>query len=97
MDATIRTAEGGTDMTELKPCPFCGSNRVFVGFVRPYFMLKKYHDRYVAAGCLDCKASTVMFQARNKTRSPILNEYGEEEAIRKAVEAWNRRAEEEQT
>ncbi len=77
---------------ELKPCPFCGSNSVTVRFVYPPWMYKNLRGRYVAAGCLECGASTKLFCGDFKTGSPLLNETDEKKAKEEAVEAWNRRA-----
>ena len=80
-------------MIGLKPCPFCGSDAVVVRFVYPQFMYKKLRGRYVAAGCLECGASTKLFCGNYKTGSPLLNKGDEEIAKREAADAWNRRAE----
>ena len=77
-------------MIELKPCPFCGGEAI-VQLVHPPFMLKRFHRRFAAAGCKQCGASTILFAARNKTRSPLMNEANEEDAKKKATDAWNRR------
>lgn len=77
-------------MAELKPCPFCGGEAK-VALVRPNFMLKKLHNRYVAAGCPSCGAATRLFWANNKTKSPLINEAHENGAKKEAAEAWNRR------
>ena len=79
-------------MAELKPCPFCGGEAV-VKWAHPFFMLKKFHNRYVFAGCVKCNCATPMFNANNHTRSPIFNDVNTERAKDKAIEAWNRRAE----
>lgn len=79
-------------MIELKPCPFCGGDAIFVLVTSPY-ILKRYRGKYVIAGCKGCKISTQMYFANNKRRSPILNEIGVENAKKKAAEDWNRRAE----
>lgn len=78
---------------KLKPCPFCGGEAKFA-FARPRFMLKKYRDRFVFAGCPSCGATTKLFFANNRTKSPLLNVAHENDARKTAAEAWNRRAEE---
>lgn len=75
---------------ELKPCPFCGGEAVVI-LVRPFWMLKKYHNRFVAVGCKSCYNSTSLFNAYNKTGSQLLNEAHTKNAEQKAIEAWNRR------
>lgn len=79
-------------MTELKPCPFCGSENVATAFAQPPYMLAKIKNKYVFAGCKDCGAATSLFFANNRTRSPIFNKANEKKAFNKAIEAWNRRA-----
>lgn len=78
-------------MPDLKPCPCCGG-KAKVSTVRPFIMIKKYHNRYVTAGCTQCGLCTSLFYADNKTGSPLRNAAHEEEAMRKAADAWNRRA-----
>lgn len=80
-------------MIELKPCPFCGSRNTSTGFAHPIYMIKRYRGKFVFAGCRDCGATTPLFYANNKTRSPLINEANEEIVLEKAAEAWNRRAE----
>ena len=80
-------------MSELKPCPFCGSDSLTVRFVSPPWMYKQMRGRYVAAGCLECGASTKLFCGNFKTGSPLSNKYDEEKAKQAAIKAWNRRAE----
>lgn len=78
-------------MSELKPCPFCGSRNVLKGIAYPIYMSKKFKGRYAFAGCKDCGASTILFYANNHTGSPLMNKAHEEIALEKAGEAWNRR------
>ena len=83
--------------TELKPCPFCGGTAdvSFVSDKVPY-VLKKYHNRFIFAGCRKCGIVTPVFNAFNKTRSPLMNEANIAKAKQKAIEVWNRRADHEQ-
>ena len=76
-------------MDELKPCPFCGG-KAKVDKVSPPFMLKKLHGLYFSAGCSQCGACTSLFRT-HKSGSPLMNEWYDEEAKQKAIEAWNRR------
>lgn len=43
-------------MSELKPCPFCGSNNVEAVVSEYNLDGNKYYDHYVI--CTDCKATT---------------------------------------
>lgn len=52
------------------------------------YALKKYHNRFVFAGCRKCGIVTAIYNAFNKTRSPLMNEAN----TQRAIEAWNRRA-----
>lgn len=79
-------------MAELKPCPFCGSERTYIGKCSAPHILKKYHSGYFA-GCLDCKITTRIHNPR-KTRSPLLNDVEEERARQRAIDDWNTRAKE---
>ena len=65
-------------MAELKPCPFCGNEGTLV---------TRYLNRgkMVAVLCQDCGASARAFLTEDY--------FIEDEAERKAIEAWNRRAE----
>lgn len=76
---------------ELKPCPFCGNTLTRAQLANPYWMLKKYHDKYAFAGCPKCGASTRLFFANNHTGSPILNKANEKAVIEAAIIEWNRR------
>ena len=77
-------------MAELKPCPFCGGE-ASVTKVHPFWMLKKYHYKYFAVGCKGCGAFTSLFKIY-VSHSVIMNEEYEKNAAKKAIEAWNRRA-----
>lgn len=78
-------------MERLKPCPFCGSENTEVRIAHPYFMLQRYKNKYVFAGCLDCGAVTKAFKRDNNTGSPLLNEANDRFAFNEAACAWNRR------
>ncbi|HKY46127.1 MAG TPA: Lar family restriction alleviation protein [Pyrinomonadaceae bacterium] len=61
---------------ELKPCPFCPTGG------RPeLFGVEDEHGRVSCAGCRDCGSSAAKYFDSN-----------DQERIRKAVDAWNRRA-----
>lgn len=79
------------DEIKLDNCPFCSGEAMAI-IASPTWMVKKYRGRYAAVGCTECGAQTSFFDADNHTGSPILNEINEKAAIKKAAEAWNRRA-----
>lgn len=68
---------------ELKPCPFCGSTNTGTAKGYVIFMLKKYRGNVRACGCRDCGAVAGVF---NTLAMPV------DEAEKKAIESWNRRA-----
>lgn len=78
-------------MLELKPCPFCGGEAT-VQIVSPIYMKRNFKGRFVAAGCRQCGAATAIFNANNKTGSPLRNKAHEETAKKQAALVWNRRA-----
>ncbi len=82
----------GDGVTELKPCPFCGSENVATALAHPNYMLVKLWNKYVFAGCKDCGATTSLFFANNRTGVSIFNKENEKVAVNRAIEAWNRRA-----
>ena len=63
-EVVLNGMDGGKNMSELRPCPFCGGEAIIV------------HDNW--AFCLGCKAESGHFKIREQT-----------------IEAWNRRAEDE--
>ena len=82
-------------MAELKPCPFCGSNEVFV--VNPkmggYFPIGM--NSVVLLGvkkvlCLNCGMGAEFGFAQKSANS--LTEEEADQLAREAAEAWNRRA-----
>lgn len=73
----------------LSDCPHCGGAAEY-HIVNARFMLKKYHGRYLCAGCRQCGVSTGLFEIQ-KTGSSLMNEYRQIEAMRKAADVWNRR------
>ena len=76
-------------MAELKPCPFCGSERVAVRRCQAEHIKKQYHRGYFA-GCLDCGITTSIHNP-TKTRSPLLNSACEKIARQRAIDDWNTR------
>jgi Lar family restriction alleviation protein len=83
----IAVTEKGKKMkeNELKPCPFCGGEAVL------YHQSSKYTDYdgdYVH--CMHCGCRTKLFECFNGTGKT------HEDTEREAVNAWNRRADNEQ-
>lgn len=68
--------------TELKPCPFCGGKAGLTSF---FHEERQHYPFYGEVICLKCQAS-VGSTGFSKTA---------EEAERKAMEAWNRRVNDE--
>lgn len=63
----------------VKPCPFCGSEDIYAKFEHGYL------DNSAIVFCNGCKASIKLEENDQEGFS--------EETVKKAVEAWNRRAE----
>ena len=72
-------------MAELKPCPFCGGKPYLETNHRAFIKAQTTKVAYVR--CRNCNARTERF---------ALTDFGHtsfsEEANKKAIEAWNRRA-----
>ena len=81
---------------ELKPCPFCGgeAKAMFVSQNTTH-VYARYRGRYVFVGCPKCGITTRLYNAHNKTFSPLLNESNTNRAYQKAIDDWNRRANDE--
>lgn len=71
---------------KLKPCPFCGGNRIRVkeGISDKYI---KFTEPVVIVGCVDCNATVGAFRVNYKY-------YENTNARTEAIKAWNRRTEE---
>ena len=69
--------------SELKPCPFCGSDNVFVQCM--VYMLEGYKRHYVE--CYDCGADVGVIKNPNGTFGAFY------ETKQQAIDAWNQRAE----
>ena len=71
-------------MAELKPCPFCGGKPYLETRHRAFIKAKTTRVAFVR--CRECEARTQRFE---------LTDFGHtsysEEANKKAIEAWNRR------
>lgn len=67
---------------QLKPCPFCGSKAYFEIFHVSY---EKYEGKVIRATCSKCK--TVSPYGRNSK----LHGNFKVDDVNKAIEAWNRR------
>ena len=73
-------------MSELKPCPFCGSKNVVLLPKDHYLVGRgvKFKDALAIVQCMTCFSAAGFFSVKK---------LGEEEAKKKAAELWNRRAE----
>ena len=69
-------------MAELKPCPFCGSEKVGSAKGNCYWVDEEYRDNIRVIGCKKCGAIAGIFNVRA---------LGEKKAKEKAIESWNRR------
>lgn len=74
----------GNSLTELKPCPFCGGEAYLEDHHRAFIRGQTTRVAYVR--CRKCNARTGRFE---------LGKHGggsnSAEAVRLAIEAWNRR------
>lgn len=79
--------------SQLKPCPFCGGCAEFV-------RKQIYLDHGYRVDCTQCGVKGSLFLVNHpKLKYDGLDEstrYTEEQAKQKAIEAWNRRADNEQ-
>ena len=71
-------------MAELKPCPFCGGE----ASIKEQTV---YVYNAIFAHCKNCKARVMEYFADAPNIHGVT--LGREKAIEKAIEAWNRRAE----
>lgn len=72
-------------MNELKPCPFCGGKPYLETHHRAFIKAKTTRVAFVR--CRECEARTQRFELTDFGRTSH-----SEEANKKAIEAWNRRA-----
>lgn len=77
-------------MTELKPCPFCGGNKIAYSIKTSTSNFKRIY--HAAMYCKNCHSygARVMVHPVETNRVVIERNESYEE---KAIEAWNRRAE----
>ena len=71
---------------EIKPCPFCGSESVYIR--QRHVRIRNYWMVFVQ--CDFCKAQGRIFESGRK---PASESNWENEACENAVRAWNMRAE----
>ena len=69
-------------MSELKPCPFCGSDKVKV-LNGASWMIEKYRGKVRSVTCLECGVNGGIFTMVSLT---------EKQAVNRAIKSWNRRA-----
>ena len=72
-------------MNELKPCPFCGGKPYLETHHRAFIKAKTTRVAFVR--CRECESRTQRFELTDIGRTSY-----SEEANKKAIEAWNRRA-----
>lgn len=72
-------------MTELTPCPFCGSKNIKVGDTKKDVITTGivFPERIAFVECMNCFAAAGFFRVKK---------CGVKGARKKAVEFWNRRA-----
>lgn len=75
-------------MAELKPCPFCGSTNLIASDTVKHKVSNgvKFPERVAFVECMTCSAAAGFYTTK---------EYGVKIALEKAIEAWNRRADDE--
>lgn len=81
-------------MAELKPCPFCGGSVEFsctdTGLSNDHYRFRKTFKLWCPhCGCSQNRFATIYFDY-----SPHLGFISDEKQMTKAIEAWNRRANE---
>ena len=54
-------------MVELKPCPFCGSEKIAMRNVGKMFGKSAYERTYLYMECRDCQAQTGVYGTKPKT------------------------------
>lgn len=68
---------------KLKPCPFCGYAKPSMAKGKVWWVSEKYQGNIKVAGCPACGCVGGIFNTLAMS---------EEEAKRKAIRSWNRRA-----
>lgn len=93
MDNRRTRQEGEWVVSELKDCPFCGSNYILMGHEKVY----EPHLGFIYINCDDCGVRTIAYEDENKTikswnrRTPIKWPTDEEEieATKKYMDAYH--------
>ena len=88
-----------TDKTELKPCPFCGSLEIAIGSDEgtvtshntAFGDITRTVPSMMRAYCCECGASGEFVKVNNY--KGWFDENEQTDALRRSIEAWNRRTE----
>lgn len=82
--------------TKLKPCPYCGNTKLKIDSKskNKYYSHTVYYTVSVRCSCCHARGGTVSGEVGSGVAAPVSDNLTTYDNLRiKAVEAWNRRAE----